>query len=330
MSDADPSPGGQPQPPYNAALELRSRIPKSAHGLPLLDYLLQRFRYLDRAAWLAELSAGRLSLDGAIAKAEQRLRAGSELAFHKIQCEPVVSRDLRVVHTSAGYAIVEKPAHLPMHSDGPFVRNTLVHMLRSGSFPEAEIVHRLDRETSGLCVVARTKVARQLLEQQFAAGSVGKTYLALVRGEVANDFVVDAPIGHCAHSSIALRRSAKPDARDPRPARTDFFVQQRQPGVTLLRCVPRTGRTHQIRVHLELAGHALLGDKLYGRPDADYLDFVTRVKTSGDAREVAEGEPNRQLLHASELAFDDPDTGVRVNFTSALPDDFAIWLRPSG
>ncbi len=322
------SPADQPQPPGDAALELRSRIPKRAHGLTLLDYLLQRFRYLDRAAWLAELSAGRLSLDGEIAKAEQRLRAGEELCFRKIQREPEVSRDLRVVHTSPGFVVVEKPAHLPMHSDGPFVRNTLVHMLRSGSLPEAELVHRLDRETSGLCVVARTKVARQLLERQFVTGTVVKTYLALVRGEVANDFVVEAAIGHSAHSSISLRRSAEPDARDARPARTDFLVQQRQPGVTLLRCVPHTGRTHQIRVHLELAGHALLGDKLYGRPDAEYLDFVTRVKNGKDARVVAAGEPNRQLLHAAELAFDDPDTGVRVHFTSALPDDFAIWLRP--
>ena len=320
---------GQPRTPGDDALELRSRIPRQAHGLTLLDYLLQRFCYLDRTAWLAEISAGRLSLDGAIAVAEQRLRAGAELVFRKLQREPEVSRDLRVVHTSPGFIIVEKPAHLPMHSDGPFVRNTLVHMLRSGSLPEAEIVHRLDRETSGLCVVARTNVARQLLERQFAVGSVAKSYLALVRGEVANDFVVEAAIGHCARSSIALRRSAKPDARDPRAARSDFFVQQRFAGVTLLRCVPHTGRTHQIRVHLELAGHALLGDKLYGRPDAEYLDFVTRVKNGGDAREVAAGEPNRQLLHAAELAFDDPDTGRRVHFTSALPDDFAIWLPPS-
>ncbi len=322
------SPAAQPPPPGHPALKLRSRITKLAHGLTLLDYLLQRFRYLNRAEWLAEISAGRLTLDGSIAKADQRLRAGSDLTFHKIQREPEVSRDLRVVHTSPGFVILEKPAHLPMHSDGPFVRNTLVHMLRSGSLPEAEIVHRLDRETSGLCVVARTKVARQLLERQFAAGSVAKAYLALVRGEVANDFRIDAPIGHSAHSSIALRRSAEPDAREPRPARTDFLIQQRQPGVTLLRCVPHSGRTHQIRVHLELAGHALLGDKLYGRPDADYLEFVTRVKNGGDAREVAAGEPHRQLLHAAELAFDDPDSGVRMHFTSALPDDFAIWLRP--
>ncbi len=323
------SPAGRPAHPGNDALELRSRIPRQAHGLPLLDYLLQRFRYLDRAAWLAELRAGRLSLDGVTAKAEQRLRSGSELVFHKITREPEVSRDLRVVHTSPGFVIVEKPAHLPMHSDGPFVRNTLVHMLRSGSLPEAEIVHRLDRETSGLCVVARTTLARERLERQFVAGSVSKAYLALVRGEVASDFEVEAAIGHCAHSSISLRRSAAPDARNPRPARTDFLVQQRYPGVTLLRCVPHSGRTHQIRVHLELAGHAVLGDKLYGRPDSNYLDFVTRVKNGGDAREVAAGEPNRQLLHAAELAFDDPDSGVRVHFSSALPDDFAIWLRPS-
>lgn len=320
-------PGGNPPHPSDAALVLRSRIPKPAHGMSLLDYLLQRFRYLDRETWLAELRAGRVQLDGAVAGPDLILRAGAELAYHKVHREPEVSRDVRTVHTAPGFVVVDKPAHLPMHSDGPFVRNTLIHMLRSGGLPEAELVHRLDRETSGLCVVARTKAARQHLERQFATATVAKAYLAVVRGQVLIDFSATAPIGHSAHSTITLRRSAAADARDGRPARTDFEVLERGAGGTLLRCVPHTGRTHQIRVHLEQAGHAVLGDKLYGRPDADYLAFVTRVKQSGNAREVGPAEPDRQLLHAAELAFDNPDGSERMQFRSPMPDEFRAWLR---
>ena len=321
-----PSTGDLPEPSGEDALELRSRIPRGAQGLSLLEYLLQRFRYLDRDAWLLELRAGRLSLDGKVASAEVPVRAGAILSFRKLGREPEVSRDVRIVHASPAYLIVEKPAHLPMHADGPFVRNTLVHGLRSGSHPEALLVHRLDRETSGLCVVARTAAARASLDRQFATGGVGKAYLAVARGDVARDFTVEAPIGHSTRSSIALRRSAEADARDPRPARPEFSVLQRGSGLTLLRCVPRTGRTHQIRVHLEFAGHPLLGDKLYGSPDDDYLEFVARVKHGGDAREARPGLPNRQLLHASELSFEDPDTGSRVEFSSPPPGEFAAWL----
>ncbi|MCC7066399.1 MAG: RluA family pseudouridine synthase [Planctomycetes bacterium] len=307
-------------------LELRSRVPKQAHGLPLLDYLLQRFRYQDRTAWLREFAAGRLLLDGRPAEPMQRLRTGAELLYRKQHQEPEVSRDVRVLHRARTYAIVEKPAHLPMHSDGPFVRNTLVHILRTGEFPQAELVHRLDRETSGLLVIAHDKVSRSHFERQFAQGLVAKEYLAVVRGVVPEDFTVDAPIGHSCTSSISLRRSAAPDALQTQPARTDFAIEQRLADRTLLRCKPHTGRTHQIRVHLEHRGFPLLGDKLYGRPDADYLAFVARVKAGGDARTVASGEPDRQLLHAAALTLEDPETGQRVRFTSPLPPDVLRWL----
>ena len=307
-------------------LILRTRIPRLAAGQPLLAYLLQRFRYLDRAGWLAEIDAGRVFVDGRLARAEQPLRAGCELAYHKPHQEPRIDRNLRIVEANANFLVVDKPAHLPMHSDGPFVRNTLVHLLRSGDYPEAELVHRLDRETSGLCVVARTAAVRRALEVQFTKGTVAKAYLAVVRGLVAADFTVDAPIGHAPDSTIALRRSAAIGAREPSPARTDFTVVARGAQHTLLRCVPHTGRTHQIRVHLEHAGFPLVGDKLYGRPDADYLAFVARVKAGGDARDVATGEPDRQLLHAAELAFDEPETGVRRVFHSPLPAAFRAWL----
>ncbi len=311
----------------NRPLALRSRVPAHADGSTLIDYLLQRFRYHDRSAWLAEIAAGRLLVDGRVATAAGRLGSGSEITWLKMHKEPIVDDNIAIVHSDAAVVVAEKPAHLPMHADGPFVRNTFIHILRTlVGDPDLHLVHRLDRETSGLCVVARSP-ARRALQEQFAARTVHKAYLAVVRGRVEADFAVDQPIGRATASAIALRRAAGEHAHAPRPARTAFEVLGRGVTRTLLRCVPETGRTHQIRVHLESAGLPLLGDKLYGQSDEDYLAFVARVKAGGDARDVPAGEPDRQLLHASELAFDHPGTGERLSFSSAPPASFRTWLE---
>jgi len=313
---ATPSPG----------LQLASRIPADAHGSALIDYLLARFRYHDRSAWLGELRAGRLTVDGVKVLADHRLRAGASLVYTKVHREPEVPLDLPIIYDDAALLVVAKPALLPMHADGPFIRHTLIHVVRTTlGLPDAHLVHRLDRETSGVVVVAKSGPVRAVLERQFAAGEVEKTYQAIVSGAVAADFRVDAPIGHAAHSTIALRRSAAPDARDPRQAATDFAVERRGADRTLLRCTPHTGRTHQIRVHLEHAGHPLLGDKLYGCPDAHYLEFVARVKAGGDPRDLRPGHPPRQLLHAAEIAFAHPLDGTPVRFRADPPADFAAW-----
>ncbi|MBL9078633.1 MAG: RluA family pseudouridine synthase [Planctomycetes bacterium] len=308
-------------------LELRSRVPAAAHGKALLDYLLQRFPYHDRAAWLREIADGRLRCDGRPLTAQARLATGMQLVYHRAHAEPPVDDRITVLHDDAAIVVVRKPAHLPVHADGPFVRNTLVHLLQTRlQSPSLQLVHRLDRETSGLCVVARTAAARDALRRQFAAGSVHKGYVAVVRGVVAADFEVTLSIGHAVGGEVALRRSCAPDARAAKPAATTFTVLAVGRGRTLLRCVPRSGRTHQIRVHLEAAGHPIVGDKLYGRPDADYLAFVAHVKQGGAASAAPAGEPGRQLLHAAELAFDHPDTGQRCTFADPAPDEFRTWL----
>ena len=308
-------------------LELRSRVPTSAAGKRLDDYLAGRFRYHSIARWRQEIAAGRVDLDGRRPAPESVVRAGATVLYRKLHREPPVDRDVRIVHSDSALLVVDKPAHLPIHGDGAFVRNTVVHVLRHElGFPEARIVHRLDRETSGLVAVARSTAARRELERQFAAGTVAKTYLAVVRGHVAEDFVCEAAIGHAAHSEIALRRSASTAARDAKPAATRFAVIERGPRNTLLRCEPATGRTHQLRVHLEHVGHPIVGDKLYGRPDTDYLEFVRRVKAGGDPRAASPGEPGRQLLHAAELALRHPDDGRPLQLEAPMPAEFREWL----
>ncbi len=276
---------------------------------------------------MQQIAAGQLSLDGRIGDATTVLRAGSWLAWRRDQPEPDVDRSVRILHDDPSLVVVDKPAHLPSHADGPFVANTLVHVVRTLlAAPAMDLVHRLDRETSGVCVLARDAATRDALRRQFAANGVRKEYLALVQGVVESDVDVDLPIGFHATSAVSLRRSAAPDARDAKPAVTRIEVLGRAPDRTLVRCLPRTGRTHQIRVHLEALGAPVLGDKLYGRPDGDYLAFVARVKAGAKAMDVDTREPARHLLHAAAIEFDHPASGARVRFTSPLPDNFRAWL----
>jgi 23S rRNA pseudouridine1911/1915/1917 synthase len=308
-------------------LVLRSLVPANAAGTPLLDYLAARFRYHDRAGWQRELDARRLTVDGRPASAALPLLARSEIVYRKAHREPWVDDRIAVLHEDRTLLVVDKPAHLPMHADGPFVGATLIARLRAQRCePDLGLVHRLDRETSGVCVLARTPDARAALQRQFEAGAVAKAYHAVVRGQAPDRFVADGPIGRARDSAIALRRAVGEHAIDTRPARTEFTAIARGPAATLLRCVPHTGRTHQIRVHLEHAGFPILGDRLYGRADADYLAFVRAVKRAGDVRQVDADGPGRQLLHASALTFAHPDGGARVTFTAPDPPELASWL----
>jgi 23S rRNA pseudouridine1911/1915/1917 synthase len=311
--------------------ELRSRIPRSAAGQTLLDYLTGRFRYRDRAGWLAEIEAQRLLLDGHPIAGSARLQAGGELCYLRASSpEPYVDRAFVVLHQDDHLLAVDKPAHLPMHADGPFARNTLVQLLREHTGNTAwSLVHRLDRETSGVVVLAATAEARRTLQQQWPSGTVAKTYHAIVRGNVTAAFTVDLPIGRSRDSSISLRRAAGSAATEALPACTHFVPEAHAPGVTLLRCEPTTGRTHQIRVHLEAHGTPIVGDKLYGRPDRDYLAFVAAVKQNSDGRTAMPGEPDRQLLHASELRLDHPVSGQAMRLRAPLPAVFATALARS-
>jgi 23S rRNA pseudouridine1911/1915/1917 synthase len=305
--------------------------------MDLLDYLGRRFPYHTRAEWADRVRAGDLTLDQERACTDAPVRRGAVLAYRKQHREPWVDRDIRVLHEDDDLVVATKPAHLPSHADGPFIRNTFVHLLQQATGrPDLSLAHRLDRETSGVLVVAASRRARQELERQFREGTVRKRYLAVVRGIPATDrFTVDAAIATSPHGEIAIRRATvatgSPGAV---PACTEFEVVAHGDGHAIVRCTPRTGRTHQIRVHLEAAGHPVLGDKLYGRPDADYLAFIRHVKSGGSPRWSADDGPDRHLLHALELTFVHPADGVERSFTAPVPADIAAFcndaVRPDG
>ncbi len=306
---------------------LRTTVPAAAHGTPLVAWLAQRFTYFDAGAWRREIAAGRVQRNGGAAVADDRLGNGDVVDYAPAPPAPRPELVLPILFDDADLVAIDKPAHFVAHRDGAFPANTFLHELerRVHATSPLHLVHRLDRETSGVLLLARHRDAAAAMQQQFEAGTATKDYVAFVHGVVAPDrFTVDAAIGPARDSTIAARRGAVP-ARSPgaRAARTDFEVLERFPDHTLLHARPRTGRTHQIRVHLEHAGHPIVGDAMYGRTDAEYAEHVRRRKA---------GEPpqDRQRLHARSLTVRHPTSGASLVLEAPAPRGFTSIPSAAG
>ncbi len=217
---------------------------------------------------------------------------------------------LQIVFEDEHLLVINKPPGLTVHPGAGRPSGTLANALiahlpavRSVGPPlRPGIVHRLDRDTSGLLVVAKTAPALAALQRKVAAREIERRYLALVLGTLPQDAgTVDAPIGRHPH-----RRTKMAVVAGGRPATTRYHVVERLPGATLVEARLVTGRTHQIRVHFASLGHPVLGDAVYGRR-------ALRLPAA----------PARQMLHAYRLAFDHPFTGARMTFAADLPEDFA-------
>ena len=223
--------------------------------------------------------------------------------------------------------VLDKPAGLPIHATARYHHNTLVGQLleKYGAGFEASPAHRLDRETSGLLVCGRTRKASAYLAERFARSEVSKEYVALVEGRPPDQFEVDAPI---AEGTPQIRIAVRIDRAVGRPAQTKFEVTRRfeRAGASfaVVRCLPRTGRQHQIRIHAKEAGFPLVGDKMYG-PDPAYFDRFTK----GTLDEVAWAALRlpRHALHASVIGFVHPGTRQPVRFESALPADLRAFIE---
>ena len=292
-----------------------------------LDVFLSSCRELSlsRAQIKKVADAGQIRLNNLPAKAGRLLRKGDAIVFEK---PPVIAYDvlpenipLTVVYEDNFLLVIDKPAGLVVHPAAGNYRGTLVNALLFhcqdlsgiGGVRRPGIVHRLDKGTSGLMVVAKSDAAHQGLMAQFKKHEVKKTYGTLVYGDVAGDKgVIDMPVGR----DRVDRKKMSTRSRRGKEARTHWRVCERYGGVTLLQVDIETGRTHQIRVHLTHAGYPLVGDAVYGG--------VKRVKAVADpaVRERLK-IMRRPALHASRLNFTHPVTGSILSFSSPLPEDMA-------
>ncbi len=283
-------------------------IPAALDRLSLLEALTEIFPHIPREEWQARCDAGRfISYGGAVRGASHIVRGGERvIQTFPPAAEPPVSNDIRVVHEDEAILVVHKPAPLPMHASGRFHRNTLQHFLNEVYAPKyPRPVHRLDANTTGLVVFARTRHFCRVLQQQFLTGGVEKIYLTRVQGHPPEDvFHSEAPI------------SAGPDVMGTRvideiaglQSRTDFKVLVRYAdGTALLQATLQTGRTHQIRLHLWQLGHAVVGDPAY------LCDHEI-----GDTQTLDPASPPLQL-HAWRLSFTHPSRGEPMTFETARP-----------
>jgi 23S rRNA pseudouridine1911/1915/1917 synthase len=235
--------------------------------------------------------------------------------------ETPLDMTLPILARGTGWLAVDKPPGIPVHPVNKVRENSLIRMLRrQQGAPDLRLVHRLDRETSGVLLVAEDAPTASRLAQAFMNGQVHKEYLALVAGSPQGDAGrIDLPIGEAQGSEVFTKRGTG----HGQDARTEWRVERRYADRALLRLFPRTGRRHQLRVHLAAVGHPILGDLLYGRPDEDYLRVV---RGEGDPRH-ADGGPRRQLLHCARLAFPDGDVATRTVVEAPLPEDFLPALE---
>jgi len=305
-------------------------------------YLAARVAELSRSRAKALILAGNVAVDGAAATEPRRpVGAGEVVAVTRPPPEPAEPQaeaiPLAVVYEDDDLIVIDKPAGLVVHPAAGNQSGTLVNALIAhcgaslsgiGGVSRPGIVHRLDKDTSGLMVVAKTDRAHRSLSEQFAdhgrIGPLERGYLALVWGAPSrHEGTIDAPLGR----SVRNREKIEVKRAGGREAITHFFVRERYgpkgrpPIAALVECRLETGRTHQIRVHMAATGHPVIGDRTYG------AGFATKTALLPEpARSLVAGFP-RQALHAYLLGFAHPATGEEMTFEAKLPDDMADLVR---
>ena len=300
-----PSPDGR--------LRLSVRVPDDMREARWDRVAASLFPEFSRAQLQRWIRSGALRLNGEAAKPNEPARPGAVLSLDaaaparapRWSPQPI---EIDVAHEDAALIVVDKPAGMVVHPGAGHAEGTLANALverypELAALPRAGLVHRLDKGTSGLLVVARRDAARRDIAAQFRERVAKREYLAICAGTLSGDGAVDAPIGRhpVQRQKMAVRQSG-------RPALTRYRLLRRLSGASYISARLETGRTHQIRVHLAHIGHPLLGDPLYGRCRQGAVPM------------------SRQALHAASLGLRHPDSGEALRWTSPLPADFQALL----
>jgi 23S rRNA pseudouridine1911/1915/1917 synthase len=310
------TPSTQPATPAQDGAGIRAVIPGECAGLRLDQALARLFPQFSRSRLQAWLKDGSLRVDGASPEAKRAVHGGEEITLappRDAADSPLAqSMPLSIVHEDTEILVIDKPAGLVVHPgagnpDHTLLNALLAHAPALSNVPRAGIVHRLDKDTSGLLVVAKTIAAQTSLVRQLQARTMGRTYSALAWGSVrASKGIIDAPIGRDVRSRTRMAVTER-----GKPARTAYEVIERLQGATLLACKLESGRTHQIRVHLQSIGHPLVGDPVYRR----------------GAKSQALERFERQALHAARLELVHPKSKRTRVWEAPLPEDFRRLLK---
>ncbi|MEM6990993.1 MAG: RluA family pseudouridine synthase [Myxococcota bacterium] len=303
-------------------------------GYRLDRFIHARIPRLSRTMIQRIIGRGQVQRQGvALSRTSTRVRAGETLTLLRpAPVERPVPLHYGVLHEDPALLVVDKPAGLPVHPSASYHRHTLTAVMRGrlGADHGWQMAHRLDRETSGVMVFGRRTSTSAALKRSFAARTVDKHYLAIVHGVLDGACTVDAPLALDDDSNVRVKMGVVPVDRGGVSASTEVVPLKggrfRDAPVTLVSLRPRTGRQHQLRVHLAHIGHGIVGDKLYGLDEQWFIEVVE------DRMPMAEldaflGLP-RQALHAAEIELPHPGTGERVSFRAPWPPELAAIVEP--
>ncbi len=299
-------------------------VPETAAGRRFDAVLAELFPEFSRSRLAAWIKSGDALLDGRRARPRDPVRGGEQVALTVVldtQTEATPEEiPLEVLHEDASVFVINKPAGLVVHPGAGNPTGTLVNALlyrdpSLSALPRAGIVHRLDKDTSGVMVVARTLQAQTALVAQLSAREVHRQYLAVVVGALVSGGTADFAIDR--HPRDRIRMTVRDDGRD---AVTHYRLRERFRAHTALECRLETGRTHQIRVHMAHLKHPILGDQLYG-------GALKLPKRATDALVAVLRGFKRQALHAETLEFVHPATGEPLRISAPLPGDMLALLR---
>ncbi len=296
-------------------------------GKRIDSYLAGRFADYSRTFIQRLIANGQITVSGAIVKGSYKMRVGDvvQILLPELEEETIAPEDipLDVLYEDEWLLVINKSAHIVVHPSrghlGGTLVNAIAHHCRElsdlGGPLRPGIVHRLDRETSGVILFIKDRVVHEKIAAQFEQRQVRKRYVAIVEGAPALDSdLIDLPIGK------DIRHPEKMAIRfdeDGREASTVYEVLDRFDGYALVQCRPKTGRTHQIRVHMRATGHPVVADELYSNADSLYLSEIRRIPVSPGEQPLID----RQALHAAEITFHHPALFKELTFTAPLPDD---------
>ena len=301
-----------------ASANISLLVPTSVAGMRVDVFLTERIEGLTRSKIQLLVREGSVTVDNKVVdRPSVKLKAGQNVRLEIIadSRKPIrpLSMSLNIPFEDNHLLIVDKPAGLTVHPGAGHKHDTLINALIElrpviatvGPHDRPGIVHRLDKDTSGLLLVAKTREAHLVLSELVRSHAIRRSYLALVSGMLEpSEGIIEAPIGR--HPTVKVRQAVIDGGK---PARTRYLVKQYLKGATLLDVFLDTGRMHQIRVHMASIGHPVIGDQTYGRRAEKHVDL------------------KRQFLHATRLEFDNPLSGKLLKVDSSLPNDLVATLN---